>query len=161
MTHMPMNAEIPDEIVAAVVKQKIVLIPTIEMMKGSALAVKKKFPQAPVSRERAAANLYKFVAAGAKIIVGSDSTERDPDPPSEVPYGISLLNELQNQHEAGMSNLECLISATSSPADFFRLKDAGVIEEGRRADFLIVDGNPLETLTDIYKISSVWLKGKK
>lgn len=161
MTHMPMNAEMPDEIVKEVKNQGITLIPTIAMMERSAAVVKKKFPQAPVSREISINNLRKFLNAGVKVIAGSDSTEKDPDPPSEVPYGISLLNELQYQHEAGMSNLDCLISATSGPADFFGINDIGVIEDGRRADFLVVDGDPLRNLKDIYKISSVWLKGRK
>ena len=95
------------------------------------------------------------------MIAGSDSTEKDPDPPSEVPYGISLLNELQYQHEAGMSNFECLMSATSAPAKFFSIDDVGIIEDGRRADFLIIGGNPLENLRDIFNISSIWLEGKK
>ena len=161
MTHMPMSGEMPEEIIKGVVEQKITLIPTIAMMERSAAVVKKKFPQAPVSRETSIKNLKKFLDADAKIIAGSDATEKDPDPPSEVPYGISLLNELNYMHEAGMNNLNCLISATSAAADFWEINNVGVIENNRRADFLIVDGNPLEDLKNIYKISSVWLEGKK
>lgn len=112
MTHMPMSGEMPEDIVKGVFEQKITLIPTLAMMERSAAVVKKKFPQAPVSRETSIKNLKKFLDAGAKVIAGSDSTEKDPDPPSEVPYGISLLNELNYQHEVGMSNLNSLISAT-------------------------------------------------
>lgn len=80
--------------------------------------------------------------AGVLVIAGSDATEREPDPTSEVEYGISLLRELQNQHEAGMSN-----------------NDIGILETGRRADILLLDDNQIEKISGIYKINSVWLEG--
>lgn len=161
MTHMPMNAEMPNEIVSSVKEQGITLVPTIVMMENSANVIHKKNPNAPVSRDIAISNLRKFLKAGVPVIAGSDSTERDPDPPSEVEYGISLLRELQNQHEAGMNNFNCLISATSAPAKFFGQNDIGILEPGRRADILLIDGNPIEDIADIYKIDSVWLEGRK
>lgn len=161
MTHMPMNAEMPDNIVSAVKRQGITLIPTIAMMELSAEKIHSRNPSAPVSRDISVSNLRKFLKAGVHVIAGSDATERDSATPSEVPYGISLLRELQNQHEAGMSELECLISASSDPADFFGQNDIGVIEPGRRADLLMIDGDPLKNIADIYNVFSVWVEGRK
>lgn len=161
MTHMPMNAEMPGEIISSVKEQGITLVPTIVMMENSANVIHKKNPNAPVNRDIAVSNLRKFLKSGVSVIAGSDSTERDPDPPSEVEYRISLLRELQNQQESGMNNLDCLISATSAPAKFFEQNDIGILEPGRRADILLIDGNPIEDISDIYKINSVWLEGNK
>ena len=161
MTHMPMDKDMPDDIVAAVKEQGITLVPTITMMENIAAEIHRVKPDAPVSRDISVRNLHKFVKAGVRIIAGTDATEGDPYTPAEVEYGISMLRELQNQHEAGMSNLECLASATSIPADFWGQSNIGVIEAGRRADILLVEGNPLENLEDIYNVKAVWLQGRR
>jgi imidazolonepropionase-like amidohydrolase len=40
-------------------------------------------------------------------------------------------------------------------------KDAGTIEAGKRADVIVVDGNPLENISDIRKVSTVFAAGRK
>lgn len=160
LTHMPMNTEIPDDIVEEIVKKKITLIPTILIMDRIAENVHKINPNVPVSKEMAIKNLKKFVKAGIKILAGTDANELDPYPPASATYGITLLEELENQKDAGMDNISNLISATSGPADYFEQNNKGVIEVGRRADLLMVKGNPLVNLKDIYNTEMVWLKGK-
>lgn len=160
LTHMPMNIEIPDNIVKEVVKKKITLIPTILIMDRIAENIHKINPNAPVSKEMAVKNLTKFVKAGVKILAGTDANELDPYPPASATYGITLLEELENQRDSGMDNISNLISATSGPADYFQQNDKGVIEAGRRADLLMVKGNPLVNLKDIYNTEMVWLGGK-
>lgn len=158
---MPMGEDMPGDIAGEVKEQGIILVPTIVMMENFAAKIHSKNPGAPVSRDTALRNLRKFIDAGVTIIAGSDATEQDSATPSEVPYGVSLLRELQNQHEAGMSELDCLISATSLPADFWGQSDIGVIESGRRADLILVEGSPLKDIADIYHVASVWLEGNK
>ena len=128
MTHMPMDKEMPDDIVAAVKEQGVSLVPTITMMENSSAKIHSINPNAPVSSDISVSNLRKFIKAGVRIIAGTDATEGDKCTPADVEYGISMLRELQNQHEAGMSNIECLVSATSLPADFWGQNNIGVIE---------------------------------
>lgn len=150
MTHMPMTGDMPEDIVAAVKEQGITLVPTITMLENSAAKIHRVKPNAPVSRDISVANLHKFVKAGVRILAGTDATEGDKYPPAEVEYGISMLKEMQNQHEAGMSEIDCLRSATSESADFWGQSNIGVIEAGRRADILLVGGGILWRSLRIY-----------
>lgn len=122
--------------------------------------VHKVNPNVPISREMAIKNLKKFVKARVKILAGTDANELDPYPPANATYGITLLEELRNQKEAGMDNISNLISATSGPADYFEQNDKGVIEVGRHADLLMVKGNPVINIEDINNTEMVWLKGR-
>jgi imidazolonepropionase-like amidohydrolase len=89
--------------------------------------------------------------AGIPIVAGSDT--------GLVGYG--LLRELELYVEAGMSPLEAIQSATIVPARAMKLdKDSGTIETGKRADLILVNGNPLENISDLRKISAVIANGR-
>jgi imidazolonepropionase-like amidohydrolase len=74
--------------------------------------------------------------AGITILAGADV----PNPGTS--YGVSFHQELFLLTECGLSNEEALRAATSSPAREFGLIDRGRIETGRRADLLLVKGDP-------------------
>ena len=74
--------------------------------------------------------------AGITILAGTDS----PNP--DTSYGVSLHQELLLLTECGLSNEEALRAAMSGPAREFGLVDRGRIETGRRADLLLVKGDP-------------------
>lgn len=59
----------------------------------------------------------------------------------------------------GMSPQEALTSATSLTARRFGFGDRGVLEQGRRADLLLVSGNPMERIDDTLNIRGVWRDG--
>ncbi len=69
--------------------------------------------------------------------------------------------ELQLMVAAGMSPMETLVAATSSAARILGLEDRGVIAPGRRADFVVLDRNPLDDIRNTRSITSVYLKGKR
>jgi imidazolonepropionase-like amidohydrolase len=52
-----------------------------------------------------------------------------------------------------------LAGATSVPAKRYHLSDRGRIEVGRRADLLLVGGNPIENILDTRNIEQVWKNG--
>ena len=75
--------------------------------------------------------------------------------------GHTLHRELELYVHAGMSPLEAIQSATIVPARVMGLEaELGTVEVGKRADLLIVDGNPLESISDVRKTSSVMTGGK-
>jgi imidazolonepropionase-like amidohydrolase len=80
---------------------------------------------------------------GVPIVAGSDQC---------VP-GHSLHHELELYvTKCGFTPREAIASATSVPAQVMKIDDAGTIAAGKRADLVIVDGDPLETISDIRKV---------
>ena len=94
-------------------------------------------------------------AAGGKIMAGSDTPEW------LLLYGYTLHRELKTLNEAGLSNYTTLAAATRNPAEFFgTLKQTGTIEKGKRADLVLLEGNPLQDISNTEKRTGVMLKGR-
>jgi imidazolonepropionase-like amidohydrolase len=76
--------------------------------------------------------------AGAKIASGSDLLG---------PLQDRKARELEIKTEV-MSPMESLLSATCTNAELFGMRDLiGTVEEGKLADLLVVDGNPLDDIS--------------
>jgi imidazolonepropionase-like amidohydrolase len=89
--------------------------------------------------------------AGVTIVPGSDT--------GLVGYG--LIRELEIYVHAGMTPLEAVQSATIVSARAMNLdRDSGTIEPGKRADLILVDGNPLVNISDLRKVTSVIANGR-
>ena len=85
-----------------------------------------------------------------------DST--DLPNPYVVPGG-ALHQELQLLVEAGLGPLQALSSATGVAAEIARRPDVGVIEAGRRADLIIVTGDPTTDITTTRNLEYIVLGG--
>ncbi len=93
--------------------------------------------------------------AGVPLLAGTDELT-----PHVVP-GFSLHEELRLLVEAGLSPLEALQAATLNPAKYFGLTDSlGTVEEGKLADLLLLDANPLEEIANTQKITAVVANGR-
>jgi imidazolonepropionase-like amidohydrolase len=76
--------------------------------------------------------------------------------------GASVLHELWLYvNRCGFTPTEALASATSKIAERFKLKDRGMIQVGRRADLVLVKGNPTESIDSLYDIVGVWRNGER
>jgi imidazolonepropionase-like amidohydrolase len=76
-------------------------------------------------------------------------------------HGASLHGELALLVNSGLTPIEALASATSLPAAAFHLNDRGQIMPGKRADLLLVGGDPTDRISDIDNIVAVWKLGVK
>jgi len=61
--------------------------------------------------------------------------------------------------EAGLSNLEILRGATSEVARVFGLRDRGVVEVGKRADLVLLGGDPLGNIRETRNVRRAWCGG--
>jgi imidazolonepropionase-like amidohydrolase len=97
-------------------------------------------------------------AAGVDILAGTDVSEPRPGF-GGMAHGASLHHELQLLVTAGLTPVQALRAATSTPAHRFGLTDRGRITRGARADLLLVDGDPATTISDSLSIRAVWRRG--
>jgi imidazolonepropionase-like amidohydrolase len=106
-----------------------------------------------VGIDQAQGGIRLLAAAGVAIIAGSDA----PNPGTA--YGASLHREVELLSESGLSATDALAAATSVPAERFGLDDRGRIAEGRRADLVLVDGDPTTDILATRAIVGVWKAG--
>ncbi|MGW0172964.1 amidohydrolase family protein [Rhodococcus sp. NPDC003322] len=98
--------------------------------------------------------------AGVDLLVGTDASV-----PVEfmggLAHGASVHQELQYLVRAGLTPVEALRAATSTPARRFGLTDRGRIAKGLRADLVLVAGDPTTTISDTLDTRAVWRRGAR
>jgi imidazolonepropionase-like amidohydrolase len=99
--------------------------------------------------------LGKMQKAGVGVLAGTD----DANPYSFVGFGIH--DELVMLVDAGLSPIEALRAATLNPAKFFnKLDSLGTIEEGKLADLVLLDADPLGDIRNTARIDAVVADGR-
>ncbi len=101
-------------------------------------------------------NLKRLHEAKVKIGFGTDSGAT----PLRVP-GFAEHRELQLITDAGISPAEAIVMATRNAAQLLGLSDRGRLAPGMRADFIVLESNPMESIANTTKIVEVWQRGKK
>ena len=115
---------------------------------GVAPSERSNFDARQAERLKVVAQLHR---AGIPIVAGTDKGLQ----------GHSLYRELELYVRAGLTPLEAIQSATIVPARAMGLDDeVGTIEAGKRADLILVEGNPLQDIRDIRTVSHVIAAGR-
>ena len=95
-----------------------------------------------------ARNLVRLGQEGVKVAFGTDGSS---------PWAVH--QEMADMVRTGMSPGDVIVAATGTSAEFVGADDLGTVEAGKSADFLILDANPLDDITNTRAISAVYLGG--
>ena len=111
--------------------------------------------QARQAWDRLARGVRLLAAAGVKIGVGTDGGGQTGD----QFVGWTMHAELENMVAAGLTPAQVLVAATRNSAEILGLDDLGMVAPGKSADFVVLDANPLDDITNTRRISKVVLRG--
>jgi len=154
LTHVPTKDAIDSCICEIMIAQQAIAVPTLSMMEG--IVNNLRIPGTSYSNARE--SVKAMHEAGIPIFAGTDCNAQ-PGVPAQIKHGESLHHELELLVDAGLSTLEVLRAATSLPAQYFGLSDRGIIEVGKRADILLIGGDPIADIKATRQIKRVWCKG--
>jgi len=107
--------------------------------------------------ERLSRGVARFAAAGVRVGVGTDGGGQQGD----QFVGWTMHAELENMVAAGMTPAQVLVAATRTSAGIVALDELGMVAPGKSADFVVLDANPLDDITNTRRIAKVYLRGQE
>lgn len=97
----------------------------------------------------------RFHAAGGLLLAGSDPTANGC-----VVAGFADQRQIEAMVEGGFSVVDAIRIATYNGAQFLGIGDqVGTVERGKRADLVVVNGNPVQNIQDIRNVQLVFKDG--
>src|SRR5881398_84415 len=106
-----------------------------------------------VALEQASRNLKKLSDGGVTIAMGTDT-----GPPARF-QGYFELMEMEMMAKAGLTPRQVLAASTRDAAACQKLDQIGTIEPNTWADFVVLDADPLANISNVRKISDVYIAG--
>jgi mono/diheme cytochrome c family protein len=118
-------------------------------------------PVARRARERAQTNLHntaRLNAAGVILTLGTDTGGVT----GGQYFGLGTQIEMELQvTKAGLTPMQALVSGTRTAAHVVGLDELGTVAPGKKADFIVLDANPLDDIANTRKIARVYLNGQE
>jgi imidazolonepropionase-like amidohydrolase len=143
---MVVNPNLPDRGVKTDISWLRPAFPAAEFAKLEAANIDR--PREQLFHAIQARNLAKMNAAGVRIVLGTDGNR------AWRPH-----EQMEDMVLAGMTPMQVIVASTRNSAEFLRMADAGTLEAGKSADFMVFDANPLDDITNTRHISTVILRG--
>ncbi|MFA5077981.1 MAG: amidohydrolase family protein [Dehalococcoidia bacterium] len=141
-----------DEVAEIMLKKKAFIVPTFSVYASIAnLGLPGLSDRAKFVYEAKRKSFKIVLRRGVRWGVGTDSGAFSPM--------SSIVDEMIITHSLGVSAAEALRRVTSVNAELIGLKDTGTLAAGKRADIIIVDGNPLKDLEAMRKVSITVVNG--
>ena len=106
---------------------------------------------------RVARGVARLHLAGVRIGAGTDGGGQTGD----QFIGWTMHTEVENMVAAGMTPAAAVVAATRTAAEILALDDLGMVAPGKSADFVVLDANPLDDITNTRRIADVYLRGRK
>ena len=150
-----------DEAIGMMLERGTYLVPTLVAPLGVLEARDRGIPVPQVMIDKTvmvmethAASIRAAVDAGVKVAMGTDS--------GVAPHGQNL-RELELMVGCGMTPAQALVATTRTAAELMGLEDElGALEKGKRADVVVVEGDPLADLSGLgTSVRQVWKDGAR
>jgi len=101
-------------------------------------------------------NFPRYLAAGARLVLSTDTGLT-----AKHSFGFGDHHEIGMYARYGLSPADIIVAATSRPAEVLGARDTGVLAKGKRADFIVLNANPLDDIRNTRAIDSVYSYGAK
>jgi imidazolonepropionase-like amidohydrolase len=144
--NLVVNPNLPDRGVKTDVSWLRASLPAAEMQKIEQANTDR--PKAQEFHQIQARNLAKLNAAGTTIVLGTDGN---------TPWRPHV--QMEDMVLAGMMPMQAIVASTKNAAEFLRMADAGTLAPCKSADFMVLDANPLDNITNTRRIAAVYLRG--
>jgi imidazolonepropionase-like amidohydrolase len=178
LVHIVANEKIDDELLALIAEKKPYWTPVMGLSDRSEVCDNDPFidqvlpaetiksiqatscgpltPNAKTREEMLAYNFPKMIAAGARIVLGTDAgiTNR-------YSFGWADHHEIARYVQFGLTPAQAIVAATQRPAAMIGIEDMGTLAAGKSADFVVLNANPLDNIRNTRTIESVYLRGIK
>ncbi|HEX9971454.1 MAG TPA: amidohydrolase family protein, partial [bacterium] len=139
IAHMVVD-DLPDNLIHRMIADDVYWEPTLELWYGTGY-----------HGTAATGNLKKFFKAGGKVALGTDYAGYT------CPFDLGMpIREIKWMLGAGMTSMQVIVAATKNAAHVCNLEDElGTLEVGKKADVLVVNGNPLEDIDALLNVRMV------
>lgn len=149
----PMSEEVLEQLAAA---RKQFIVPTLLTTTRALETMRTRNPDKEyLTNQALLQEAKKAYDAGFTLLAGTDPPNLD------INYGSDLWKELQLLTDAGIPSLDVLRSATSLPAQRFRLGKTGSIQPGYSADMILLSESPMEDMAHLESVEKIWKAGKE
>jgi imidazolonepropionase-like amidohydrolase len=101
-------------------------------------------------------NFMKMIESGARLALGTDAGVWP-----RYSFGWADHHELGRYVQLGLTPAQAIVTTTSRAAELLGITDVGILAPGKRADFLVLNANPLENISNTRQIASIYLRGAR